>query len=495
MRLQALLKILKPKKVSLKANPEISGIAENSKQVKLGELFVCVAGAKQDGRTFAKEAVKNGAAALIVEGEAIPEISVPQVLVKDSREALAKAAHFYYGFPSRQVKVIGVTGTKGKTTTTYLIRSILDQAGFKTGLVGTIAYEIGGKKVEASNTTPSALTLVKLLREMAEAGCAWAVMEVSSHALEMKRVLGIEFAGAVFTNLGRDHLDYHKTFANYFKAKSRLFTEFKTVKARAVNADDTYGKKLLTRLKSKGTGYGVKQKCAYQASEVELKPGHLRFSVKGQAFEIPMTGLFNIYNALAALSVLKELGFSWAALQKGLAMAPPVPGRFEQVKGGQPFTILVDYAHTSDALEQALTACRQLMEAPGQLGQGHRLISVFGCGGDRDKTKRPLMGEISSRLADLTVITSDNPRTEKPRVILDDILRGIPAQSIQNGHRRVWVEEDRGKAIRLALSMAKAGDVVLIAGKGHETYQIIGENKQHFDDREEALQALKEMSK
>ncbi len=490
MKLQAIVKILKPKKVSLKANPEILGIAENSKQVKPGELFVCVSGAKQDGRTFAKEAVKKGAAALIVEGKAIPELSVPQLVVKDSREALAKAAHFYYGFPSRQVKVIGVTGTKGKTTTTYLIRSILEQSGLKTGLIGTIAYEIGDKKVEAGNTTPSALTLVKLLREMTEAGCSWAVMEVSSHALEMKRVLGVEFTGAVFTNLGRDHLDYHKTFANYFKAKSRLFTEFKTIKARVVNADDPRGKKLLTRLKSKGVGYGVKQKCAYQASDVELKPGHLRFNVKGHAFELPMTGLFNIYNSLAALSVLKELGFSWAALQKGLALAPPVPGRFEQVKGGQPFTILVDYAHTSDALEQALIACRQLME-----GQGQRLLSVFGCGGDRDKTKRPLMGEISSRLADLTIITSDNPRSEKPRMILDDILRGIPAQSIQNGHRRVWVEEDRGKAIRLALSMAKAGDVVLIAGKGHETYQIIGENKQHFDDREEALKALKEMSK
>jgi UDP-N-acetylmuramoyl-L-alanyl-D-glutamate--2,6-diaminopimelate ligase len=490
VKLQAIVKILKPKKVSLKANPEISGIAENSKQVKPGELFVCVTGAKQDGRAFAKEAVKNGAAALIVEGKAIAELSVPQLVVKDSREALATAAHFYYGYPSRQIKVIGVTGTKGKTTTTYLIRSILEQAGFKTGLVGTIAYEIGGKKIEASNTTPSALTLVKLLGEMVEAGCSWAVMEVSSHALEMKRVLGIEFTGAVFTNLGRDHLDYHKSFANYFKAKSRLFFEFKTVKARVVNADDKHGKKLLTRLKSKGVGYGMRQKCAYQASEVELKPGHLRFSVKGQAFELPMTGLFNIYNSLAALSVLRELGFSWAALQKGLALAPPVPGRFEQVKGGQPFTILVDYAHTSDALEQALIACRQLME-----GQGQRLLSVFGCGGDRDKTKRPLMGEISSRLADLTIITSDNPRSEKPRMILDDILRGIPAQSIQNGHRRVWVEEDRGKAIRLALSMAKAGDVVLIAGKGHETYQIIGETKQHFDDREEALKALKEMAK
>ncbi len=487
MKLKALSKILKPQKISGKANPSILGIAENSKLVKKGDLFVCIPGAKRDGRAFASEAVEKGAAALVVEKKAVAGLKVPQLIVKDSREALALAAHAFYGNPSRRVKVIGVTGTKGKTTTTYLIRSILEQTGFKTGLMGTIAYEIGKKKIEANNTTPSSLTLAKLLNEMEKAGCAWAVMEVSSHALEMKRVLGLEFTGAAFTNLGRDHLDYHKTFANYFKAKSRLFLEFKTVKARAVNADDAYGRKLLAKLKSKGAGYGVKQKCAYQAVDLELNPGHLRFKVQGRVFEVPLTGLFNVYNCLAAIAVLKELGLSWEAIQKGLAKAPAVPGRFEQVKGGQDFTILVDYAHTSDALEQALIASRQLIE-----GKNHQLISVFGCGGDRDKTKRPLMGEISSRLADLTVVTSDNPRTEKPSAILKDILKGIPAGSIQNGHRRVFVEGDRGKAIRLALSMAKAGDVVLIAGKGHETYQVIGEEKQHFDDREEALKAVKE---
>ncbi|HVM32791.1 MAG TPA: UDP-N-acetylmuramoyl-L-alanyl-D-glutamate--2,6-diaminopimelate ligase [bacterium] len=490
MRWKALLQAIEPLRVEGSGDPVISGIAENSKLVKRGELFACIPGAKQDGRAFAAEAARKGAAALLVEKKAVPGLAVPQAVVGDAREALALASHAFYGHPSRSVKVVGVTGTKGKTTTTFLIRSILRQAGFKTGLMGTIAYEIGKKKIEANNTTPSSLTLAKLLFEMKKAGCAWAVMEVSSHALEMKRVLGLEFTGAAFTNLGRDHLDYHKTFANYFKAKSRLFTEFPTVKARAVNADDAYGRKLLKRLGSKGVGYGVGRKCAYQATQVELTPGHLRFAVQGRPFQVPLTGLFNVYNALAAIAVLRELGFPWRTLQKGLAQAPAVPGRFEQVQGGQPFTLLVDYAHTSDALEQALIASRQLIG-----DKDHRLISVFGCGGDRDKTKRPLMGEISSRLADLTVVTSDNPRTEDPKSILREIVKGIPAAAIQNGHRRVWVEEDRAKAIRLAISMARPGDVVLIAGKGHETYQVIGETKHHFDDREEALKALRRMGK
>ncbi|MGH7738909.1 MAG: UDP-N-acetylmuramoyl-L-alanyl-D-glutamate--2,6-diaminopimelate ligase [bacterium] len=488
MKLKTLARTLGSKRVTGKSDPEILGLAENSKQVVKGDLFVCVPGAQKDGRTFAREAARKGAVALMTQTRPVAGLSIPQWIVRDSRETLAKTAHFFYGNPSRRVKVIGVTGTKGKTTTTYLLRSILERAGFKTGLVGTIAYEIGKKKYAANNTTPSALTLVKLLKEMEEADCAWAVMEVSSHALEMKRVLGVEFVGAVFTNLGRDHLDYHKTLARYFKAKSRLFTEFDTVRARAVNADDARGLKLLGQLKRRGVGYGVKQKCVYQATDVELKPDRSSFKVQGRSFAVPLTGLFNVYNSLAAIAVLKELGFTWDALREGLARAPAVPGRFERIRGGQPFTVLVDYAHTSDALEQALIASRQLIE-----GKRKKLIAVFGCGGDRDKGKRPLMGEISSRLADLTVVTSDNPRTEKPRVILNDILKGIPVGSIQNGHRRIWVEEDRGKAIQLALSMAESGDVVLIAGKGHETYQIIGETKHHFDDREEALKFLKGM--
>jgi UDP-N-acetylmuramoyl-L-alanyl-D-glutamate--2,6-diaminopimelate ligase len=489
VRFLSLARKLKNGRIVGKGNPDLTGIAENSKQTHSGELFVCLPGAKVDGRVYAEEAVRSGARAVVAQEQPLKGLAVPQLVVKDSREALARLAHLYYGDPSKKVKVIGVTGTKGKTTTTYLIRSILERAGRPAGLIGTIAYQIGKKTYEANNTTPSSLTIVKLLDEMRRQKCGWAVMEVSSHSLEMKRVLGVEFRGAVFTNLGRDHMDYHKNFTNYFKAKRRLFTEFKSVKARAVNADDNYGQKLLKELKSKAVGFGLKAKCAYRAVKVEHRPGFIGFEVQGRAFEAPLTGLFNIYNSLAAISILRELGLPWEVLQDGLKHAPAVPGRFEEVAAGQDFTVLVDYAHTPDALKQALIASREILGKKSH----HKLISVFGCGGDRDRTKRPLMGKISSQLADMTVVTSDNPRTEKPSAILEDILRGIAYPLLQNGHRRVWVEEDRGAAIRLALSMAKKGDLVLIAGKGHETYQVIGEEKQHFDDREVAREILKDL--
>ncbi len=491
MKFLSLAQKLKGSKVFGKGNPDLTGIAENSKQTHSGELFVCVPGTKVDGRAYAEEAVELGARAMVVQEKPLSGLTVPQLVVKDSREALARLAHLYYGDPSEKVKVIGVTGTKGKTTTTYLIRSILERTGQPAGLIGTIAYQIGNKTYEANNTTPSSLVIVKLLDEMRRQNCKWGVMEVSSHALEMKRVLGIQFHGAVFTNLGRDHLDYHKNFTNYFKAKRRLFTEFKRVKARAINADDTYGQKLLRELKSRAVGYGIKAECAYRAVKVEHRPGFIGFEVEGHAFEAPLTGLFNVYNSLAAISVLRELGLSWEALQDGLKHAPAVPGRFEEVAAGQDFTVLVDYAHTPDALKQALIASREILGRKSH----HKLISVFGCGGDRDRTKRPLMGRVSSQLADMTVVTSDNPRTEKPTAILEDILRGIPHPLLKNGHRRVWVEEERAEAIRLALSMAKKGDLVLIAGKGHETYQVIGEEKQHFDDREVSRELLKKMKK
>ncbi len=489
MKLLSLSKNLKGVKHVGKDNPELTGISENSKTTQPGELFVCIPGAKKDGRAYAEEAVHLGARALVAQGSPVKGLDVPQLVVKDSREALSRLAHAFYEEPSRQVKTIGVTGTKGKTTTTYLIRAILERAGQPAGLIGTIAYQIGSKVYEANNTTPSSLTIVKLLDEMKRQHCQWAVMEVSSHALEMKRVLGIGFAGAVFTNLGRDHLDYHKNFTNYFRAKTRLFTEFKTVKARVVNADDAYGQKLLRLLKKKAVGYGIKAKCFYQATKVETKPGLIRFEVQGHAFEAPLTGLFNVYNSLAAISILRELGLSWESLRDGLKYAPAVPGRFEEVTAGQDFTVLVDYAHTADALKQALIASRDILGKKSH----HKLISLFGCGGDRDRSKRPLMGKISSRLADMTVVTSDNPRTENPKIIQEDIMRGIPQQLVLGPRKRVWIEQDRRKAIHLALSMAKKGDLVLLAGKGHETYQIIGTQKNHFDDREEARNILKEM--
>jgi UDP-N-acetylmuramoyl-L-alanyl-D-glutamate--2,6-diaminopimelate ligase len=488
---KSLAKFVKGARVVGKGDPVITGLCENSKTVQKGDLFFCIPGAKHDGRSYGLEAADKGAGALVVEGEALRGMDVPQLVVRDAREALAVLANAFYGDPSKKLKVIGVTGTKGKTTTTYLIRAILEKAGQKAGLIGTIAYQVGNKVYEANNTTPSSLTIVKLLDEMNKAKCQWAVMEVSSHSLEMKRVLGIDFQGAVFTNLGRDHLDFHKNFTSYYNAKRRLFTEFKSVSVRVVNADDVYGQKLLKELKSKAVGYGIRADCAYRALNVQQKPGQLKFEVQGNAFEVPLTGLFNIYNCMAAIAVLKELGLSWAELQKGLKNAPAVPGRFEEVKAGQDFTVLVDYAHTSDALKQALMASREIIGKKTNF----RVISLFGCGGDRDRSKRPLMGKVSSQLADVTIVTSDNPRTEDPKMILEDILRGIPRPLLQGDGRRVWVEEDREKAIRLALANARTGDLVLIAGKGHETYQIIGEEKHHFDDREVAKKILKELKK
>jgi len=491
MNFKSLIKVVKGARVVGKGDPIITGISESSKSVQKGNLFVCIPGAKHNGRGFALEAVDKGAKALVVEGEVLRGMDVPQLVVRDSREALALLANSFYGDPSNKIKAIGVTGTKGKTTTTYLIRAILEKAGQKAGLIGTISYQVGKKTYEANNTTPSSLTIVKLLDEMNREKCKWVVMEVSSHSLEMKRVLGIEFLGSVFTNLGRDHLDFHKNFTSYFNAKRRLFTEFKSLQARVVNADDVYGQKLLKELKTKAVGYSIKAPCAYQATQVEHKPGLLKFVVQGNAFEVPLTGLFNIYNCLAAIAVLKELGLSWAELQNGLKNAPAVPGRFEEVSAGQDFMVLVDYAHTSDALKQALMAAREIIGKKTNF----RVISVFGCGGDRDRTKRPLMGKVSSQLADVTIVTSDNPRTEDPKMILEDVLRGIPRPLLQGEKKRVWVEEDRAKAIRLALSNAQKGDLVLIAGKGHETYQIVGETKHHFDDREVAKQVLKELKK
>jgi UDP-N-acetylmuramoyl-L-alanyl-D-glutamate--2,6-diaminopimelate ligase len=361
LKFRTLIKSVKGARVVGKGDPILTGLSENSKTVQKGNLFVCIPGAKHNGRSYALEATEKGATALVVEGEVLRGMDVPQLVVRDAREALAILASAYYGDPSKKLKIIGVTGTKGKTTTTYLIRAILEKAGQKTGLIGTIAYQVGSKTYEANNTTPSSLTIVKLLDEMNRQNCKWAVMEVSSHSLEMKRVLGVDFQGAVFTNLGRDHLDFHKNFTSYFQAKRRLFTEFKNVKVRAVNADDVYGQKLLKELKSKAVGYSIKAACAYQAVNVKHKPGELKFEVQGQPFEVPLTGLFNIYNCLAAIAVLKELGLSWSELQKGLKNAPAVPGRFEEVKAGQDFTVLVDYAHTSDALKQALTASREII--------------------------------------------------------------------------------------------------------------------------------------
>lgn len=485
MKLSRLAQTMEAAYLHGSGDPVVKGLREDSRAARRGDVFFALGGSKVDGASFAGKAVASGAVAVVVQDRPIPSLRVPQVVVSDVRQALAKAARAFYHDPSDSLLVVGVTGTKGKTTTSMLIRSILGAAGKPCGLIGTVSYETGRRSVPAPNTTPSSLTVFSLMDEMRRARQKAVSMEVSSHALELGRVAGVSFDAAVFTNLSREHLDFHHTFAKYFAAKRRLFFEYPTVKVRVANADDAWGAKLLKELGSKGVGFGLKARCAFRAGDVVIEPHRVAFRVQGKAFEAPLSGRFNVYNALASLSVLRELGLSWGALQDALRHAPAPPGRFERVEEGQPFTVLVDYAHSPAALQEALREARHLA------GRGHKVLSVFGCGGDRDRTKRPVMGHLSAKLADWTCVTSDNPRSEDPKAIVKEVLKGVPA--VHRG--RVFAEVDRSDAIREALRAAKPGDVVLLAGKGHETYQIVGEQKRHFDDREEARKTLRALAR
>jgi UDP-N-acetylmuramoyl-L-alanyl-D-glutamate--2,6-diaminopimelate ligase len=462
----------------------VRGIAEDSRLVKKNDLFVCIQGTHYNGKKFIEEAIRKGAMGVVLEGSARTVISkkIPQIIVQDSRKSLAVLAHQFFGDPSKKIRVLGVTGTKGKTTTTYFIQSILKSRGDKVGLIGTIACEIGEKIYPTANTTPSALIIANRLYKMVNVGCSWAVMEVSSHALALNRVWGLNIAGAVFTNLGRDHLDFHKTISNYFQAKRKLFIDFPAMQMRIINQDDFYGRKLTSELKKKSVSYGIRNRSRYQAKRIELLRGSSRFEVDHQKFEIFFPGLFNIYNALASIALTRELGVPWSTIREGLRRVPPVPGRLEKIELGQPFAIFVDYAHTPDALQAALIAVRSWV------GSNGHVICVFGCGGDRDTGKRPLMGKIAASQADYVILTSDNPRSESPQKIIQEILNGIPKTIQKNG---VTLEEDRRFAIEKAIQRAQEGDVVLIAGKGHETYQIIKDKKIHLDDRIEVKKALK----
>jgi len=485
MKLSRLAQIMEAAYIRGSKDPAVAGLCEDSRLVKRGDVFFALDGSKVDGTAFAAKAASGGAVAVVAQDTPLPDLKVPQVVVADARKALASAAHAFFKNPSKDLTVVGVTGTKGKTTTSFLIRSVLSAAGIPCGLIGTVSYETGKRSVPAPNTTPSSLTVEKLLSEMRANRLKAVSMEVSSHALELERVANVEFDAAVFTNLSREHLDFHHTFQKYYSAKRRLFFEFPSVKVRVVNADDAWGRKLLKELGSKGLGFGIHTRCAFRAEKVLIEPHRVCFKVQGHPFEAPLSGRFNVYNALAAISVLRGLGISWGVLRSALRVAPPPPGRFERVEAGQPFTVLVDYAHSPAALREALREARHLA------GRKGRVLSLFGCGGDRDRTKRPVMGHLSATLADLTYVTSDNPRSENPIAILKEVLSGVPKSKDVKGP--IHAEVDRGIAIRKVLRAAEPGDVVLIAGKGHETYQIVGEKKIHFDDRETAREVLKSL--
>ncbi len=442
-------------------------------------------GLKADGAAFAPQAVAAGASAVVSEGGADRNVGVPWVVVKDARQALALLAADFEGHPSRAMTVVGITGTNGKTTTSYLVSAIFEAAGTRCGLIGTVTYRIGDREFEATRTTPEAPEVQELMRQMATAGCGACVMEVSSHALALRRVDGMHFAAGVFTNLTRDHLDFHANMDDYFGAKRRLFEMLPRDAPAVVNVDDPRGASLV-EVVSRPVTYAINRKA-------DVTAGPLSYSLAGLDFDVQtpqgtvhvrskLVGKPNVYNILAAVATTTSLGVPVEAIERGLQQLPGVPGRFEVVSSpDDDITVVVDYAHTDDALRNLLETARTLA--------AHRLITVFGAGGDRDKTKRPLMGMVAGRLSDVVVITSDNPRSEDPGRIIEDVKRGAAPEARQGG-AEVRTIVDRRDAIVEAVSGASAGDVVLVAGKGHEKYQEIGGRVLPFDDVAVAREAL-----
>lgn len=467
---------------------EITGIQYDSRKVQPGNLFVCIEGLQQDGHNYIPQAIENGAKAVLIQRpvEGITK-QVAEILVDDSREALACISSLWYEFPCRKLRMIGVTGTNGKTTTTHLIKGLLEQKGETVGLVGTIHNMAGDKELASTHTTPESLELNNLLNKMVEMQSTAAVLEVSSHALKQHRVTGCEFDGAVFTNLSQDHLDFHVTWEDYLASKVKLFSHLQIgeksgTKYAIINADDKVAPEFIKAAQVPVWTYAVKEKAMVKAENIKILPHGTNFTINCPQGEFdvaaPLIGMFNIYNVLAAVSVALAEGMSFTDIRNYLARASQVAGRFELINEGQPFTVIVDYAHTPDGLENILLAAKEITQGC--------IITVFGCGGDRDRTKRPIMGEISGKHSGFSIVTSDNPRTENPQKIIDDIKKGI--SQITNEYKIV---ENRREAIKEAIIMAKNGDMVVIAGKGHETYQQIGNTKLPFDDREVAREILK----
>ena len=446
---------------------EVTALAYDNRRVSPGTLFFCVPGFTRDGHDFAADAVARGAVALVVQrplGLGVPEVRVPDV-----RAAMGAAAARLHGDPTAQLRVIGITGTNGKTTTAFVVRSLLEAAGVRCGLLGTVKSVVAGAEQPTERTTPEAIDLQATFAAMRDGGDRACAMEVSSHALALRRVDGVRFACAVFTNLTQDHLDFHPTMEEYFRAKRRLFDEL-APGARVVNVDDAYGRRLAEEMPGAIT-YAVDAPAHFRATDVAITLTGSSFTLEapsGRArIECPLPGRFNIANVLAALAACSTLGVELEAMVPALAALPRVPGRFEPVAAGQDFAVLVDYAHTPDSLENVLRAARDLADG--------RVITVFGCGGDRDRGKRPLMGAIAGRLSDVAIATSDNPRSEDPEAILDEVLAEAPGN--------VERVTDRAAAIGAALERARRGDVVVIAGKGHEQGQeFAGGRKEPFDD-------------
>ena len=485
-RLAKLLRGVDTRAPAAHGDLEISALAYDSRLVKPGSLFVAIRGEKTDGNRFVPEAVTNGAVAILSEqtnpGGAVPA-EFPWIQVADARRALAISAANYYGRPADILKIVGVTGTNGKTTTSYLVDSILRAAGCEVGLLGTIGYRLVRESRPAPNTTPESLDLQRYMAEIVGAGGTHVVLEASSHALAMDRLWGCPLAVAIFTNLTRDHLDYHKTIDEYFAAKRRLFegTGAAAPATGVINRDDEYGRQL-TGLATRTLTYGLESGADVTTRKPAISLSGIEFMAETPAgrFDVRSTlvGRPNVYNILAAIGAGVALALPIEVIARGIAQLSAVPGRFERVEVGQPFLVVVDYAHTDDALRNLLATAREL-------NPNGRIITLFGCGGDRDRTKRPLMGEAAGHASDIIVLTSDNPRSEDPLLIINDVIVGV-----QRTKTKLLVEPDRQKAIKVALDQARSGDTVLLAGKGHETYQVLRDRTIELDDREVARRTL-----
>ena len=474
-------------------NVSIQDITADSRAVKLNSLFIALDGATVDGHNYIDKAVAAGAVAVIVSKPVTVPDDVCVITVSDTRQAMMVCVPYFFDYPANRMRMVGVTGTNGKTTTTHMIRHILKAQGHKVGVIGTVHIMIGDTSYPIHNTTPDVVDLQHILHQMVQENVEYCVMEVSSHALALGRVSGVEFDTAVFTNLTQDHLDFHKTFENYLAAKCKLFEQVsasdqvKDNKGAVINIDDSYGHRVMEKTTAPTITYSILGKGTLNASDVHMSTKNSQYTVnyKGESYPVSMntTGLFNVYNTLAAIGACLQEGISMEAIDTALKTFSSVPGRFELIEEGQDFAVVVDYAHTPDGLQNILETAKAIKE--------NRIIIVFGCGGDRDVTKRPIMGRIAAEYGDKIYVTSDNPRTEDPVQIVKDVEVGVK-EALRDG-TSYEVIVDRREAINHAIHDAKAGDIVIIAGKGHENYQILKNETIHFDDREEARKALKEI--
>ena len=491
-RVEDIVKVISPIQVEGPQTAEVCHITADSRTVQEGSLFICLVGATVDGHSFVEKAVQDGAVAVVVSKPVTVPDHVALIYVEDTRQALQAAVPFFYDYPASKMRMIGVTGTNGKTTTTHIIAHLLRSQGYTVGVIGTVHILIDDQSYPIHNTTPDVADLQQILQQMVDAGVTHCIMEVSSHALALGRTAGVEYDTAVFTNLTQDHLDFHKTFDNYLAAKAKLFKQVsasyqvKEGKGAVINVDDAYGQSIVDVTTSPMITYSTEGKGSMNASDltVTAKSSQFTLNYDGKAYPIStkIAGMFNVYNTLAAVGATLYEGLSMEEIVKGLATFTAVPGRFELIEEGQDFAVVVDYAHTPDGLENILQTAKKIVE--------NRILVVFGCGGDRDATKRPIMGRIAAQFGDRVFVTSDNPRTEDPVQIVKDVEVGVREGLHDDVTYEVIV--DRREAIHKAIAEATTGDVVIIAGKGHEDYQILKDETIHFDDREVAREALKE---